>query len=302
MKNFIKNLWTKHKLLLALLIALAAGIITLYRMVMYTYITVKLKDARPFHHHAPVFYKGHKVGKIAGVRHSKDYQYTLVKLVLYPHDLNLPENMEAKLKIIKRGRFEKDYVDLIYPEKPTAIRLKNHSVIDGTATIDAHSYFASLDTENLEEMEKNAAATLANLESSTSGLNELFAMVNSIVEENRENINLSAKNLAAASQNTNALTSRIDRTITQKKLEDVFNNVDAASANVNAITQSFTGVGESIGGTTGAISESMPMLECALANATAIASNLNEITTGIKCTMRKPFGGLRILFGKSIDN
>ena len=35
-------------------------------------------------------------------------------------------------------------------------------------------------------------------------------------------------------------------TMDQKKLEDVFNNVDAASANVNSITQCFTGVGESI--------------------------------------------------------
>ena len=104
MKKFIKNIWAKHKLMLALIFVLSACIITLYRMVMYTYITVRFKEARPFHHHAPVFYKGHKVGKIVGVRHSKDYQHTLVKLVLYPHDLNLPENMTAKLKIIKHRK------------------------------------------------------------------------------------------------------------------------------------------------------------------------------------------------------
>lgn len=301
MKKFIKNIWAKHKLMLALIFVLSACIITLYRMVMYTYITVRFKEARPFHHHAPVFYKGHKVGKIVGVRHSKDYQHTLVKLVLYPHDLNLPENMTAKLKIIKRGRFEKDYVDLIYPENPNPIRLKNKSVIDGTTTIDAHSFFSSMDTENLEAMEKNASDTLANLESSTAGLNDLLSMANAIVEENRENINISAKNLALASSNTNRLTSRIDRTITQEKLQTVFDNVDEASTNVKSITQTFTGVSENLGGTTNAIGQSMPMLECALANATAVTANLKEITAGIKCTMRKPFGGLRILFGRSIN-
>ena len=286
--------------MLALVIILITCIVILYKMVMYTYITVRFKEARPFHHHAPVYYKGHKIGKIIHVRHSKDYQYTLAKLVIYPHDLNLPENISAKLKIIKRGRFEKDYVDLIYPQNPTPIRLKNKSVIEGTTTIDAHSYFSSLDTENLEAMEKNASDTIANLESSTAGLNELLSMVNAIVEENRENINLSAKNLAAASLNTNALTARIDRTITQEKLRTVLDNVDAASSNVKSITQTFTGVSENLSGTTSSIGQSMPMLECALANATAISANLREITTGIKCTMKKPFGGLRILFGKSI--
>lgn len=300
MKKFIRNIWAKHKLMLALVIILITCIVILYKMVMYTYITVRFKEARPFHHHAPVYYKGHKIGKIIHVRHSKDYQYTLAKLVIYPHDLNLPENISAKLKIIKRGRFEKDYVDLIYPQNPTPIRLKNKSVIEGTTTIDAHSYFSSLDTENLEAMEKNASDTIANLESSTAGLNELLSMVNAIVEENRENINLSAKNLAAASLNTNALTARIDRTITQEKLRTVLDNVDAASSNVKSITQTFTGVSENLSGTTSSIGQSMPMLECALANATAISANLREITTGIKCTMKKPFGGLRILFGKSI--
>ena len=167
MKKFIRNIWAKHKLMLALVIILITCIVILYKMVMYTYITVRFKEARPFHHHAPVYYKGHKIGKIIHVRHSKDYQYTLAKLVIYPHDLNLPENISAKLKIIKRGRFEKDYVDLIYPQNPTPIRLKNKSVIEGTTTIDAHSYFSSLDTENLEAMEKNASDTIANLESST---------------------------------------------------------------------------------------------------------------------------------------
>lgn len=300
MKKFIRNIWAKHKLILALVIILITCLVIFYKMVMYTYITVRFKEARPFHHHAPVYYKGHKIGKIIHVRHSKDYQYTLAKLVIYPHDLNLPENISAKLKIIKRGRFEKDYVDLIYPQNPTPIRLKNKSVIEGTTTIDAHSYFSSLDTENLEAMQKNASDTLANLESSTAGLNELLSMVNSIVEENRENINLSAKNLAAASLNTNALTTRIDKAITQEKLQAVLDNIDAASTNVKSITQTFTGVSENLGSTTGAIGQSMPMLECALANATAISANLREITTGIKCTMKKPFGGLRILFGKSI--
>ena len=301
MKNFIKNIWTKHKLLLALLIVLITCIVTFYRMVMYTYITVKFKEARPFHHHAPVFYKGHKVGKIVKVRHSKDYQHTLVRLVLYPHDLNLPENITAKLKIIKRGRFEKDYVDLILPENPVPLRLKNNSVITGTTTIDAHSYFSSLDMEKLEEIEENAANTMSNLEYSTAGLNDLIAMLNSIVEENRKNIDISAKNLATATMNTTQVTARIEKTITGEKLEALLNNIDATSTNVKNITQSFTGVSENLGGTTDAIGQSMPMLECALANATAITSNLNEITTGIKCTLRKPFGGLRVLFGKSIN-
>ena len=70
---------------------------------------------------------------------------------------------------------------------------------------------------------------------------------------------------------------------------------------MKSITQTFTGVSENLGGTTNAIGQSMPMLECALANATAVTANLKEITAGIKCTMRKPFGGLRILFGRSIN-
>ena len=54
--------------------------------------------------------------------------------------------------------------------------------------------------------------------------------------------------------------------------------------------------------TTKDINKTMPNVGLSLKNFQGITSNLNSITCGIKQTLKKPFGGLRLLFGKVINS
>ncbi len=81
----------------ALIILVGLGIY-IYKITTYTYVTAKFSELRPIHEKLPVYYKGLVIGKAREQRHSDDFNHTLIRLVLYPKNLLLPDNTTVLLK------------------------------------------------------------------------------------------------------------------------------------------------------------------------------------------------------------
>ncbi len=150
MNNLYKSL-----ILLGILLAIA---IAYYIYKTNTYVTAEFKNLRPFHDRAPIYYNGFKIGRVVKVRPNRTYTSTIVTLELHPHDLKLPVNMSANVKK-ERNRWNRkfDYIDLVYPDKPSGFYLKDGDRISGSTTVELDTYLANQDPESLEAMKSDAA-------------------------------------------------------------------------------------------------------------------------------------------------
>ena len=49
------------------------------------------------------------------------------------------------------------------------------------------------------------------------------------------------------------------------------------------------------------MNNAFPQVNCSLQHINGILYNLNEMTAGMNCTMKKPFGGVRMIFGSPVS-
>ena len=266
----------------------------IYKLTTYTYITVKFSELRPFHHRIPVYYKGIVVGKALDRNHTDDYKYTLVNVVLYPKNLMLPDNTKVLLKKEKRNNEkERDFLELIYPKEPSDKMIADGTELKGKATVDVDSFMANQDPDDLQQIKENLASASENLDDATGQLTELLVLIQDVIKENQVSIKSLSKNLAITTGNLNQITSKFDRSIKQKSLDNTMTSIDESVKNVQTLTSS-------LNGTTQSINTAMPRIDTTLYETQSLVSNANAITCGIRQTLSKRFGGLRILFGKTV--
>lgn len=296
----MNNLYKYRFLIIFVSILALAGFTGVYRHFAYRYVTIEFKEMRPFHRHPAVYYKGIKIGRALTIRHNDTFTHSLVKIVLYPHNLKLPQNITAKLKKEKRKRHEFDYIELIYPEAPSRVWLQNGDTIKGTTTIDIESFIANQDPETMEKIKDDIARTVTDLDSTINALGDLFVVIQEMVDENRPNLKTATGNMAKMSSNLNQTTFKFNTALKQEQLDNTFSNINSTTLNIKTATASLGGITANIDNVSGHTSAAMPEIGAAITNGNCVLENLCSITSGIKNTLKKPFGGLRILFGKSI--
>lgn len=273
----------------------------IYKLTTYTYITVKFKELRPFHAKLPVYYKGLVIGKATDRSHSDDYLYTKVKVVLFPKNLMLPVNTKILLKKEKRNDKEHDFLELVYPENPSKVMISDGTVLDGKATVDLETFFRNQDPDDIDHIKENLASASENLDNSLAELSDLFVLIQDVLKENEGNIKQFSGNLAKSANNLNQITTKFDRSIKQETLDSTFNNLDASFANIKASSGNLQVITGNLNGTTNSVNEAMPRIDSTLYQAQGLVSNANAISCGVRKTLSKPFGGLRILFGKTVN-
>ena len=276
------------------LITLAGLGFYIYKLTTYTYVTAKFKELRPIHEKLPVYYKGLIVGKAREHRHSSDYNHTLISLVLYPKNLMLPENTTVLLKKEKHHDKERDFLELVYPKEPSNIMISNGAVLEGKATVDVEEFMKNQNPDDLEAIKHNLAQSSENLNNALIGLSIVFESVNDILKENQKNLYATTGNLSKATANLNNMTAKFDKSIQQKKLENTINNIETSSKNLESMSANLTGTTTNVNGV-------MPSVEATMCQVQGLAANANAISCGVRKTLRKRFGGLRLLFGKVID-
>lgn len=269
------------------LIALAGLGFYIYKLTTYTYVTAKFKELRPIHEKLPVYYKGLVVGKAREQRHSEDYNHTLIHLVLYPKNLLLPDNTTVMLKKEKHHDKEHDFLELVYPKEPSTTMIADGAVLEGKATVDVDTFMANQNPDDLEAIKQNLAQSSENLNVALEGLAMVFESVNEILKENQKNLYTTTGNLSKATRNLDNVTQKIDKSVQQKRLDNTISNLETLSANLNGTTTSVNGV--------------IPHVDATMCQVQGLATNANAISCGVRKTLRKRFGGLRLLFGKVLD-
>ncbi len=287
MNNLYKSL-----ILLGILLAIA---IAYYIYKTNTYVTAEFKNLRPFHDRAPIYYNGFKIGRVVKVRPNRTYTSTIVTLELHPHDLKLPVNMSASVKK-ERNRWNRkfDYIDLVYPDKPSGFYLKDGDRISGSTTVELDTYLANQDPESLEAMKSDAAETIKNLNITIQTLGDLFSTLNSMAEDVKPNVvkassdlSESTSNFVKVSENATSVTGNINGALSEQRLDSTAKNVQVVTRNVKLMTNEFN--------------KTIPQIGCTINEMNKVLCNIEEMTDGLNCTMRKPFGGLRLIFGSPVS-
>ena len=294
MSNFYKSI-----IMISILLTIGYGYI-LYRT--NTYVSAEFLNLRPFHSYAPIYYNGFKIGRVVRVKPNKDYTSTIVTMELHPHDMKLPINISANLKK-ERNRWGRkfDYIDIIYPKEPSCFYLKDGDRISGKTTVDIESFFANQDPETLEAVKKDMAESAKNLNLTILALGDLFSTLNEMAEgvkpnivKSSQNINRTTENIIRVSENINdvsgnvaSFSNNVNDTITSDRMDTTAKNVQAVSKNVKQITKE--------------LNNTIPQINCSIQQINKILCNIDEMTAGVNCTMKKPFGGMRMIFGSPVS-
>lgn len=283
----------KYIILLFILILLSI-VAAIYKHFAYTHVTVQFKELRPLESKIPVYYKGIIIGKAMEKKHTNDYQHTLIKVVLYPRNLHLPLNTEVELRQIVKNKKTHDYLELLYPEDPSEKLISDGAYLKGHTTVDMEAFMRNQRPEDLEAIRANLAGAAENLNTAIGGLGDLFVLLQDVVNENRANMKGSTGNIRKATSNINQATSKFNNGLKQEQIENTMSGINTSVNNIERVTNNFNQTSESINKNMPAISESIQDTQNLIANA-------NAITCGVRQTLRKRFGGFRLMFGKTVN-
>lgn len=269
----------KHIHFITLFAFLIFGLL-IHKLFTFTYITAEFEHLRPIKGFMPVYYKGIIIGRAKEATHSLDFKHTNIRMVLYPKNLLLPTNTTVQLKKENKKNKEIDFLELIYPTEPSLTMLSNHSKINGIAMQDVETFMANQHPDDLEEIKENLMTSAQNLSYALGALGEIFDNVNSILKENEKNISKTTKNVENMSL-------KLDRALKQKQLENTLLNIEKSTS---SLAQSI----DSLNGT-------LPNVNSTLEESKKTMCNLNAITCGIRKTLSKNFGLIRLFFGRVVN-
>ena len=252
-----------------------------YEYFSYTNILVKFDELEPFEKQMNVYFKGFKVGKTTKIYPNDDYTNTFLKVKLKAKQSHFPSNIKVNIKKKKSG----GYVDILYPDEPTLARLKNNDIIQGLITRDISSL---MESENIEDIVEDAGSLIENASIAVQTLNGIFVEIRSLISDNRNNINIAFKNLSDATYNLENMTKELNKTFSSNEINSSINNIEQTTQNIKEITQQID-------------KTTVPIVNSTLCESYSTVRNANEITSGVKKTLKKNMGLGRLLLGKPIS-
>lgn len=302
MNKFFK-IFYKHKitiLISSFSILILLLLYQLYGIFFGYYIIAKFSESGPLYVNMPVYYKGYKIGRVEKIKLSSDYKYTLVKMALYPKDPKLPDDVVAKAK--KPGD-EKNYIDLVVSDEPSTTLLKNGGIIDGEPAFDMETFLSDVATADIVvPLLQHFSDLLVNAGKTSDEVRNFFIDSRSILKDNKQNLKQTTRDLAVSTKSFVNITSKFDNSLSKDKLNNTTSSLDKSSANVLSATESIKNIAQNVDCATRNIDKTMETIDSTISEANAIASHVEVITRGFCETLGKRFAGLRIIFGKPINN
>ena len=282
MKNLLINI-----LLLLIIITFATGFtwlgIYLYNAAHYTRIQAEFSELEPFAKHMPVYFKGFRIGKVTKVVPTDNFTSTRMHIVLFPKKIVFPKNMKAQ---VRNFEDDFDYVELVIPEIASETLLKSGDVIKGNTSANwKNLYQKHAESGSFDMIIDNAAEITKSLNNTIIEAQGLLKDLRHTVQVNQNNIQNATGYFSNVSRSLYDTTIKLNNSVDQRTLDSTMNNLEKSSENLKQLTRS---------------------LDCATRNLTdtmdninGITKNVEEITNGVNCTMKKRFGGFRLIFGKS---
>lgn len=278
-------------LVLLFIIFISLGIFKLYDHFRY-HIMVKFVVSGPLFRGMPVCFKGYRIGQTQKVILSEDYKYTLVKIVLYPKNPKLPKDI---IGAVKKHDMLGNYIDLIFPEEPSATLLKDGDMIDGKPFFDIGTFLAKIDDSDiLIPLLQNYSDTALSITKTSTKIDNFFSDSRSILKDNRQNLKHTTESL-------NKITSNFNASFSKDKLNNTTSSVNKSATNIQAITENVKNITQSVDCATRNLDKTMEKVDSTLCEANAVASNAKVITGGFREVLGKRFAGMRIIFGKPLN-
>ena len=246
-------------------------------------ITAEFENLEPFQHRLPIYYKGYHLGHTSKIYPSEDFKTTYVDFKLRMRNLRLPENCTA----VVRRKDRRDYVELIYPKEPHIKELKHNSIIKGSKGLSFEKYLEEQsDNGGFDEIRYNLNNSVLSLGTAFEAIAEMAQVLTEILQESKPSLVEAAKNLNQTTKNLANASGEIDKTLQEGYLKNTFINLETSSKDISLTTSNLN-------------KETSKRLNCVLDNTNVVIKNINEIVVGIGCTLKKRFGGIRLLFGKT---
>lgn len=258
----------------------------------HTKVVVNFEDLQPFNHILPVYFKGFKLGHTAKVYLAPDFNSTIVELKLRLKDIRLPENTTAVI----RRHDDRDYIELVYPTSPHLAYIRNNTVIKGEKGINFEHYLQDqANNGGLDEIKLNINNTIKSAGDTFEALTGMITVITEILEDAKPTINAAVNNFNQTTKNLSESSESINRSIQKGYIDKTLYNLELSSGNLNATTQNFSSL------SLNANKQSINLFNCFLKNINTVTCNINQIVIGLGNTMKKRFGGLRLIFGKTMS-
>lgn len=270
-------------------------------------VTAIFEDMEPFPRNLNVYYKGFKLGRSIRVHPSKDFTTTQVDMVLKAKDLSLPDNITAKVKT----KNKKDYIELEYPDAPSITDLKNHDFIQGKKGLDIAGYIdKQAEGGGLDEIKDNLNKTVESASGTLDAITELVNTGNEILKDLRPSLKETGENLACMSKNLADVTSELNRSAKPQRLNNTFANIEQTTKNIERTTKNLEQASVNVANISAHTqNETISLVDCVIANTNTVIKNINtvvdntnDIVKGFQATLNKRFAGMKIMFGKPLEN
>lgn len=248
----------------------------------YTRIKAEFTELEPFPSNMPVFFKGFRIGKITKIEPKDDYTATQMSITLFPRDLNFPKNVYARVKSYKD---DYDYVEIELPELASEKLLKNGDIIEGKSNVSFESLIKKhAESGSLDLIIEGLGEITDSVNKAVQQAGGLLSDVRTTLKSNQNYITLTAKNLSETTGSLYKTSLKIDGSVNQKTLDNTMKNLEKTTENIEQITRNIDCATRNLTDTMNQVNE--------------ISENINGITNGVNCTMKKRFGGFRLIFGK----
>ena len=267
--------------------------IFIYNKLFFTEAIVKFEDLEPFSGKMQVYLKGFKIGKTENIFPDKDFSNTYMKIKLSKRNLNLPENIKAELKH-KDGT---NYINIIYPSSPSIKRLKNGSIIQGEYQKNIDNFInEAINGENIQDLMGNASNLMDNANKTVISLCNVFDEITGILKDIRPNLKIAVQNIKNTTTNLSNISGNLENALGIETTKNSVDNIEAVTENIKKMTFDLNKAAAQINDI------SIPIVNTILCETKGTIENTNEITRGLKCTLKKKFGAFRLFFGTAVND
>lgn len=259
-------------------------------------ILVEFQKMRPIKEKVNVYYNGFKVGRTAGLKPCDHSKNICSKVRLDKNLMILPKNIEIKLKQkkISDNKFE-DYMEIKYPVSPDFETIKDGAIIKGEVASGFHNYLnEEVSYSDMEMIKQNLISATDNLNKASGILVDILSSIDDVASNSKQNSKLLISNLNKTVSNLSLLIGKIDNSLDDKVIRSIFYNVDDSTKNLNGTLENIRNFTYELNSGSGDITGTMNSLN-------SISRNIDEIVQGVNCTLQKPFGGLRLIFGAPVN-
>jgi hypothetical protein len=184
--------------------------------------------------------------------------------------------------------------------------VKTGDTIKGTYHLSQDGISAT-NQAHLDNLSAKGERLLSAATETAENLTDLFNLIFDMLDENRTNLhssttalNNSMQNLEATTQNLKELSNKINNELTQEIIKNSAQNIELTTKNIASSSKSLPSISDKFYKTGTDFSLLPSKLNTLVDTAQILMCNLNDITSGIKATLKQRFSGMRIFFGKTL--